>query len=112
MENNFSNIFFKPLMVREFNAIKEPVLISINDKHDIIQLPDVCDKDDAIFKELRMFMIEKGWNAVLYNCTLKITEINMKETVRLIPFIGESTDYEIINIKFELTPEHNIIEFV
>lgn len=109
MENELVNILISS---KDFNvAPEEGILVNIND-HSIYSLPDnVILKKDAVIEQLNLYLTEKNWMAVLNNCTVKITELWMREVERLFPVIGPVTDIYITKIKFEVVPEYSILNF-
>lgn len=96
---------------RDFNiAPEEGILINING-NSIYSLSGNILKKDVIIDQLNLYLTEKNWMGVLHNCTIKITELWMREVERIIPIIGPVKDTFITKIKFELIPEHSILNF-
>lgn len=96
---------------KDFNVVpEEGILVNIND-HSIYSLTDNVLKKDAVIDQLNLYLTEKNWMAVLNNCTIKITELWMREVERLFPVIGPVTDTYITKIKFEVVPEYSILNF-
>ena len=106
----------KVLDERVFDAAgKDGILVKIGNDGNVLQIPlengECLVKRDVLLDKLTLHMESKGWTAVLSDSIVKITELWMKTTTRLMPYVGAVEDTVITKIAFEVVPDDSKMIF-